>query len=235
MKAIACFYHLPKTGGSTLTATIRNNINDNEYLIFNQELGDFSFALYKRMGQKELIKYASGHRLTKEFVNYNKSIRKVKSIILIREPAEQIVSSYNHDMNYKFSVKIPFYIWYNFFTVRNPQTSNILRRYIGRFLESININRKKYNNVVNELKDFYYVGVTEHLSKDLKYIMDSICVSDFKEVNKNVSGIKHKKFLYLDQNLKEKLNNENKYDMKLYEYALKRRNKFIENFNDEKY
>ena len=81
-----------------------------------------------------MLDFVSGHRLTQERVKRLQRIHEGAEVItLFRSPAEQIVSAYNYDTNYKYGRKIPFWFWYRFLIPKNPQASHFVRRFQGKW------------------------------------------------------------------------------------------------------
>ena len=152
-------------------------------------------------------------------------------MIFFREPAKQLVSLYNY--KYKHVESPPsfsmFYTKLKLKGNKNFQATNFYRHYL-----KINYFKfyffKDFNFFKRILDNFWYVGVTENIDYDLKKIAKELGIKKFEINRKNISDERPIKHLKINQNLRDKLNNENELDYKLYNYA--KRKKYILKFID---
>ena len=106
-------YSNPKTGTSTVEFNAKQSLGESKVMIVNKPNMDDFDALSDT--QISALDFVSGHRLTQERVKRLQRIHEGCEVItLFRSPAEQIVSAYNYDTNYKYGRKIPFWFWYRF-------------------------------------------------------------------------------------------------------------------------
>ena len=125
-------YSNPKTGTSTVEFNAKQSLGESKVMIVNKPNMDDFDALSDT--QISALDFVSGHRLTQERVNRLRRLQEGCEVItLFRSPAEQIVSAYNYDTNYKYGRKIPFWFWYRFLIPKNPQASHFVRRFQGKW------------------------------------------------------------------------------------------------------
>jgi hypothetical protein len=256
------FIHLHKTGGTTFNAHLKKYFKPNEeFFHLDSKDSQLKFnSLSKK--EREKVKIIGGHD-TYYGIHNKFPEKKAKYILFLRNPAERLVSQYNHHMSQiPEKEQVSFEKWYAGYpknemtlflnqrflgTGKKIQRSSFIQKMIGKktnskFWKKIRYffkiyqskfnSKKKFENAKKLLDKCELVGITENLNKDLKFLCKKIGIpSNFK--NLRVSGKKstwksdiigkefkpaEKKFI-LNEKTREKINLENKLDIKLYNYA----------------
>jgi hypothetical protein len=221
------FVHMPKTGGQSLRSFFRKHFvqphrfihlvsPDTENAHFGCLSSDFAQRPLEERMQATVI---LGHVI-------NKDIHKLvpgkvpRHILFLREPAETLVSFYNYEMKLRRQNKqqplIPFEEWYDISKRDNMMTRWLLTRFM---LEPHphKITRRERKRIQQMLRQFWFVGCTEHLDRDAPLLFERIGINGVLE-RANVSGLHHQKTLTLDTALRDRLRAENPMDVDLYEY-----------------
>jgi len=221
------FVHIPKTGGQTL----RNHFI--KYLAFHEEfihLGPYGMADATRRGllpfeerpveDRQRARVVLGHYVT--HLSYTLVPGKTpRHVTFLREPAEMLVSYYNFEMEQrrKNGQPIdPFEQWYG--GKRNVMTHWLHTHFMGR--QSTDVDVSVLNTVIDTLDRFWFVGVTEHISDDAPRLLARMGIATDIE-RANVAGVHYPRTLSLSEDLRERLNAENPFDVQLHEYGRARR------------
>ena len=94
------FYSNPKTGTSTVEFNFKNFLGEDNVCIINHPSKFFDD--YNDTKVKNLL-FISGHRFNlRRFLRIKSLDKKFFLFTLFREPAEQIISAYNYDLNMKY-------------------------------------------------------------------------------------------------------------------------------------
>ena len=247
-KDLFIFIHIPKCAGTTLRENILLNYSSKQVLCiykeynseFMESVGVENFISSISEKRKSQIKIIIGH-------NVHYGIHKLfhdrtpRYITFIRNPARRMVSLYNwmrtnsdNDNNsvdskrlmhngaiVQFGMK-----WFelNRDTLHNRISKFLYYKFFSNLLNEFS--EKNLNQVFSILDKFYFIGITEN-----KTDMDFICyILGLKKFSKNVNvSLKYVIPNLLENTLKE-IENQNKIDMKLYDFALKRNAEFKENY-----
>ena len=153
---------------------------------------------------------------------------------VLRDPADRILSVYNFRMQQE-EADVPFFEWFESYPRNN--TYKWMKRAFA--LEG----DVKPDAVMQRLDDFWFVGVTEHLNDDLpalftrfgvpaEWIDQRASVTDKREVDRQLSvprmfrwamgNVVYRK-LEMSEELRERIHARNQRDLKLYRYAVRRR------------
>lgn len=109
-KPLYIFLHIPKTGGSTFSVHLMENLHQEDFLNTTQLRYKFDLRKVNSLDKnkiKVILGHASYYGIHKLFKN-----REPKYIIFLRDSAERIVSSYNFEMRVMKSENISFWKWY---------------------------------------------------------------------------------------------------------------------------
>ncbi len=212
-------YSNPKTGTSTVEFNAKESLGESKVMIVNKpNMKDFD---HLSDAQISALDFVSGHRLNqKRMMRLLALTADIELITLFRSPAEQIVSAYNYDTNYKYGRKIPFWFWYRFLIPKNPQASHFVRRFLGKWMKSINLNSGHFNQILAGYQQFNRVILTENINKEIPIVYKKVGIELVNEVlvRRKATGKDYIKYLTLDEKLKNRLEKENKLDYLLYEY-----------------
>jgi len=212
-------YSNPKTGTSTVEFNAKQSLGESKVMIVNKPNMDDFDALSDT--QINTLDFVSGHRLTQERLNRLRRLQKGCEVItLFRSPAEQIVSAYNYDTNYKYGRKIPFWFWYRFLIPKNPQASHFVRRFQGKWRASFVLSSADFKQIVAGYQQFNRVILTENINKEIPRVYKNVGIELVNEelVRRKATGKDYIKYLTLDEKLKNRLEKENRLDYLLYEY-----------------
>lgn len=241
------FVHLHKTGGTTLNKHIEKNYKKNEVLfLYHDKLKLDPFTSkkqnYKKLTEKAVlqlskkqrkkIKVISGHFLPMGIHGYFGENRRVRYITIIRNPFQQAQSFYNYFMTLysKEDQKGKNKILYKYFLKINekiPDFETWLDKKFGDIKGSVVPQplEKYFSSLGYKLSDFYFIGITERLNKDLPFIFHLLGIKKYF-VNQNIS----ENFIKGDSTQLQK-RFEKKYEksINLYKRALSLNSKFKKN------
>ena len=212
-------YSNPKTGTSTVEFNAKQSLGESKVMIVNKPNMDDFDALSDT--QISTLDFVSGHRLTQERLNRLRRLQEGCEVItLFRSPAEQIVSAYNYDTNYKYGRKIPFWFWYRFLIPKNPQASHFVRRFQGKWIASFFLSSRHFKQILEDFGLFNKVILTENINYEIPKLYENVGIDLVNEelVRRKATGKDYIKYLTLDEKLKNRLEKENKLDYLLYEY-----------------
>ena len=228
------FYHIPKTGGQTITNSFADKFIFHEELI---HLGVFGINDAKKKGllswdmrsqtDRDLAKFVFGHYVNINTQNLFKVDEKAKHMIVFREPARHIVSLYNFIFR---NDKTPpsFKLWYMKQKLKgnkNWQVTNFYRHFLNKgylrsyFLSDVNFFKKL-------LDEFYFVSTTEKINRDLPILAKKMKVVNFNIKNKNITDPFKKVHFKANKDDIDFLNSDNPLDFKIWKYAYSRSNCF---------
>lgn len=178
------FLHIPKTGGSTFSQHIKENLKKDEFL----DMSNLRYGFEKRdISQDKLktVKVVLGHA---SYYGIHKMFpEKIpRYVVFLRDPAERVVSSYNFEMRVKDGKNLSFWRWYSA-QPKNEIVNFLNMKYLGK-------EGTKANVPDIFLKMFYKI----FKSKKITLLFQSI----FKEY--------YKLFLSSDESMKIHLENSKK-------------------------
>ena len=215
-------YSNPKTGTSTVEFNAKHSLGESKVMIVNKPNMDDFDALTDT--QISALDFVSGHRLTQERVKRLQRIHEGTEVItLFRSPAEQIVSAYNYDTNYKYGRKIPFWFWYRFLIPKNPQASHFVRRFQGKWVASFFLSSRRFKQILADFGLFNKVILTENINYEIPKLYENVGIEllNGELVRRKATGKDYIKYKSLDPKLRARLEKENKLDYLLYEYFKK--------------
>lgn len=212
-------YSNPKTGTSTVEFNAKQSLGESKVMIVNKPNMDDFDALTDT--QISALDFVSGHRLTQERINRLQRIHEGTEVItLFRSPAEQIVSAYNYDTNYKYGRKIPFWFWYRFLIPKNPQASHFVRRFQGKWIASFFLSSRHFKQILEDFGLFNKVILTENINYEIPKLYENVGIEllNGELVRRKATGKDYIKYVSLDPKLRARLEKENKLDYQLYQY-----------------
>ena len=215
-------YSNPKTGTSTVEFNAKQSLGESKVMIVNKPNMDDFDALSD--SEISTLDFVSGHRLTQDRVNRLQRIHEGTEVItLFRSPAEQIVSAYNYDTNYKYGRKIPFWFWYRFLIPKNPQASHFVRRFQGKWVASFFLSSRRFKQILADFRIFNKVILTENINYEIPKLYENVGIEllNGELVRRKATGKDYIKYVSLDPKLRARLEKENKLDYLLYEYFKK--------------
>ena len=212
-------YSNPKTGTSTVEFNAKQSLGESKVMVVNKPNMDDFDALTDT--QISALDFVSGHRLTQERVKRLQRIHEGTEVItLFRSPAEQIVSAYNYDTNYKYGRKIPFWFWYRFLIPKNPQASHFVRRFQGKWIASFFLSSRHFKQILEDFGLFNKVILTENINYEIPKLYENVGIEllNGELVRRKATGKDYIKYKSLDPKLRARLEKENKLDYQLFEY-----------------
>jgi len=244
------FLHLPKTGGTTFSQHIENNLKNKEIFSTSRLRYDLVDSKIDKNKIKVVLGHASYYGIHKLFPN-----KIPRYIVFLRDPAERLVSSYNFEMRTKKGKNVSFWNWYNS-QLKNEIVYFLDMKFKGKEGAKANLPRKTlpfFSKIFKSKKVFFLFQKTyekyistfgsskrsnEKKLKNSKLLLDKSwhigLVSDldkslkyiFREMGlktkwKDKNITKSKKnFFKLDEASRRKIYLENKYDKELFDYAI---------------
>jgi hypothetical protein len=210
LKPIYIHLHVVKTGGTTIGFHLKKNLDGYRDANLNREAS-----------QSDV--WISGHVWNLYYGEHNKyKDKEPKYILIIRNPADWLVSMYHQDI-YRKKAEVSFETWYN-----NPGQNTVyplqfnrnrLFEYIRCFLKV-----RKMEIVKRILKGFWFLGLTEELDEDLPDIFIKLGISlAYKkeratgEYSKADNGIIEKKYTLTDR-MRNQIYKDNEKDMEIFDY-----------------
>ena len=215
-------YSNPKTGTSTVEFNAKQSLGESKVMIVNKPNMDDFDALSD--SEISTLDFVSGHRLTQDRVNRLRRLQEGAEVItLFRSPAEQIVSAYNYDTNYKYGRKIPFWLWYRFLIPKNPQASHFVRRFQGKWVASFFLSSRHFKQILEDFGLFNKVILTENINYEIPKLYENVGIELLNGVlvRRKATGKDYIKYVSLDPKLRARLEKENKLDYQLYQYFKK--------------
>lgn len=256
------FLHLPKTGGTTFNAHLFKNLIWEEEFLHIGPWGEKyrrahnKLPLHKRsLYERNRIKVISGHGVwygIHELFPH----KEPKYFTFIRDPAERMVSLYNHkgkDLTFDdFCKCIRKNDMVDFYFERTSQIKSRILLYTNILFKNINFQSKtirelynaipsdegfnsfKYKQTINMLDTFWKIIPTKKLDEELPSIFEDIGVPSKDWKKYRVSGDKASsvknihpkavekdyvnKKLEINDDIRKKVYDENRLDVKLYDY-----------------
>ena len=216
------FAHLPKTGGQTLRDCFRKHLEFHREFIHLGPFGEEDAAkrglepFHQRpVEERAQARVILGHKVNCETHTLVPS-KTPRYVLLLRDPAELLVSLYNFDMRYQRPASepiVPFDDWY-----KSRQRKNFMTNWLlNDFLRPSKPSRKTppMQIIKPALNEFWFVGCSEFLDQDAPLLLRRIGVP--VEIERtNVAGVHYPKLLSLDDSLRAKLYADNDLDVELY-------------------
>ncbi len=249
-KILWIFLHLPKTGGTTFSHHLINNLKKEEVLLTSK----LRYGLISDDIKKDRVRVILGHAtyygIHKLFPNKNP-----RYIVFLRDPAERFASSYNFEMRTKEGGNTSFQEWYGS-QIKNEMVYFLDMKYRGKEGAKANLPRPTLNLFAKLFQNKrvyllfqkiyrYYTYIFQSSDKTQKRKLENakklldICWHVgfiegldkslrllFREIGvpvkwKNENITTRKKRIFnLDEKTRKKVYEDNKYDKELYDYAL---------------
>ena len=233
------FYHIPKTGGQTITGCFEERLEPHVELI---HLGDRGIQESKQMAlvdwrkrtpkERNQAVLVAGHYVNKNTCKLFNGQESIGHWVLFREPAKHLASLYNFTFR---DVKSPpsFRTWLVKQKIggkTNWQATNFRRHFLQeRFIATFN--KGNVSQLKKALDEFYFVGTTETIDRDLPILASHLGIEDLKVSRRNSSAERGSLHYNLTPADRERLNCENSVDYELWGYAKERSNRFVEESN----
>jgi len=234
---IYVFMHLEKTGGTTINTHFSQHLGFDDRFAHLGPWGNQARS-QGRMPQpdewpakkRNRLRVISGHRVHAT-AHHLVEGRNARYFTFLRDPAGLVVSQYNHDAS-RLTDPPAFWEWYQD-RAPNPQL-NWCRHRLGVVT---------YNEVIDRLGEFWFVGVTEHLDRDLPNIFEAIGVPT-EWSNRRVTGGGHdlegiwpplddvviERHQEVTEDVRERVAEDDRADSSLHRWARRRSNALREQY-----
>jgi hypothetical protein len=230
--------HIYKTAGSTFHSILDRHIKKEE-VVYANFIGIPEVESMLRNNEtidKEKIRLIHGHFPYGWHKYFN---RNCKYITFLREPVERIVSDYHYNKcsrfghNYKFASTMSLQEY-----VDVPELidlDNGMTRFVSGDFETPYgqlTNKTLEKAIVNIDNDFIFVGITERFDESIILFAELVKFRKIYYESKNITSKKSNK---TDSGILNHIREKNKFDIQLYEYALKKFEKDYQNIPDLKF
>ncbi len=224
------FMHLPKTGGTTINGHFYDHMDWDVDVVHLGEWGDRYRARERRPSLQERsaeerarIRVLTGHGT---YLGIHGLIEGAtpRYLTIVRDPADRIVSTYN--FRAARGEVGDFWSWYAGF----PRNAGVkwLRKRLG--------GPRSLKEIIEALRGFWFVGVTEHLDEDLPRVFGALGLPPgFRTrrvagADRDLEGLDHpdeerrvQRRMVVDDEVRARLHEDNPRDLRLYEFAVGRR------------
>jgi hypothetical protein len=206
------FMHIPKTGGTTLSAIFRKQYKVNE--IFDHDSYESKIKKVDQLGveEKRKIKAVAGH--------YNYGIHQHFSkpsnyFTMLRDPVDRVISLYYFLQNYHPGYERVRDMTLEEFVLKDPEAQNHQTILVCGKPENPDIEKAKEN-----LKTFTVVGVTELFNETLFFLKKEYDWGDIHYTRKNITKNRLAKE-EVPSELINLISHYNALDLELYDFAKK--------------
>lgn len=211
---ILIFYHIPKTGGTTVTALLNQQFNPQEICWDN-----FYYEVEKRtLDNLSQFKFFRGHFFFNSNLQY---LANAKRIIFLRNPVDRVLSEQRFcNMHYEGRESDLYHE--HFLPVGKPIET--ISNHQCLFLSSFDRNDPSVTPEMhlasakqNLLNEFFFVGLTEHLDKSLQILYSLMgwqvpnIIPKFNATTIELENI--------NEQVLEEIKQRNLLDIELYEFA----------------
>lgn len=227
--------HLPKTGGTTFNGHMYKSMEWDREFIHLGPWGDFYRSTKGKMPfekrsvkEREMAQVLAGHE-TYFGIHQLVPNKNPRYITFVRDPVSRLESLYNFEMTHmqmRSGKVISFDEWYS-----SRSRNEMVEFYVSKSLEYTGHGIEK---AMSTLDRCWFVGITEKLNRDIGFLFSKIGVppvwKNYRvtgDANSALHDLKHpdvtvpRKYLSLDNRIKQMIYDENEEDVALYRYALK--------------
>ena len=230
------FVHIPKTGGTTVTAHLRTNLEWDQEVV---DLGPWGEDYRSRNDLAPFSERPEEERAETLVLAGPKSTadlalvpgRPIRYVTFVRDPADRLVSMFNFRTSRPQNATLGFEEWYG------NLKPNTMFRWLRRRLDVDSMPELK-----DSLRDFWFVGTTDHLNDDLPGVFAAMGVPTTWENRRvtgtgatSMTGLDHHdadriltRQLTLDDELRERIYADHPKDVALYRFATRRRQRLLD-------
>jgi len=231
------FIHIPKTGGTTISGHLRNELDwDVEFVHLGPWGEDYRARnnLTPFADRPEEVRMQArvlaGHDATAD-IDALVPGSSTRYLTFVRDPADRLVSVYNFRTSKPENADLSFEDWYE--TVPpNPMFRWLRRR----------LNVTTMADLKDTLREFWFLGTTDHLDDDLPGVFAAIGVPTTWENRRvigsgasSMTGLDHHdadrvltRQLTIDDELRDRIYTDHPKDLALYRFANKRRQRLLD-------
>lgn len=224
------FMHLPKTGGTTINGHLHDHMEWDTEVV---HLGAWGKRFREREGRLPLEKRPAEERSRVRVITGHGAYFGIHQLVegsrpryltVLRDPADRIVSTFN--FRAAQGGADDFWSWYDGFP-RNAGLKWLRKRLNGP---------QTMGEVIEALRGFWFVGVTEHLDDDLPGLFRVLGLptawrnrrvagaeGDLAGLDHPDEGRRVARRMVVDEDLRARLHRDNPRDVRLYRFAQRRR------------
>jgi hypothetical protein len=211
-------YHVPKTGGQTIRDAIAAQVGHGDQFLYLGRWDAASDVVEAAQvaglpdHRRDRLRFVAGHTVDHGLADLF-APRRVREIVLLRDPAERIVSHYNFFVTRPERATRPtigFEEWYERLHRRDFSVKWLAQRFGTK---------NNLDSVAERLSTCTFVARTPKLSHALPILLEAMGLRPEVPPRSNVTGVHHAQILALDGALRDRLARENPGDSMLYRMA----------------
>jgi len=246
IKKVLLLMHIPKAAGTSFTAAVQNNFRKSESVNFAWQSSHERYPnnFFKRKKKRELAKYNfySGHFI---YGVHTKISRPCSYITMLRNPNERLISAYNYittQSSYinKYLPQVKRFTFDEFLFSKDIPNWHQLDNTQTRFISGLDPKLKLRSEDLlvakeNLIKNIDFFGITEEFDKSMILLKKDLNLKFLFYTRERVTKIS--KIDKLDHFI-DLLENYNRLDNELYQYAkeiFNKRTKKISDYEMKKY